>query len=82
MSLYAVPSTKINEAAPVEPTQDTDDPDIQLQAYDALLPSFQSMAPLVLYFIHEVELISEAEYQEIQVPERHDNHFLEVLFPQ
>ena len=62
-------------------TEDAEQQEVQLQSYDALIPTFQSMTPTVLYFIQEVVLLSEAEYQEIPVPRLFENQFLEVLFP-
>ena len=81
MSLYAVPVADIEEEVQTEQAQDIDDEQQLLKTYDALIPTFQGMTPLVLYFIQEVVLLSESEYQEIQVPNHYQNHLLEVLFP-
>ena len=80
MTIYATPSAQ-DETVQVETTADVEHQELQLQAYDALIPTFQSMAPMVLYYIHEVVLLSEAEYQELPAPDQPENHFLEVLFP-
>ena len=81
MSIYAVTAVDDDGKLQVEQAQDTDSQEPQLQAYDALIPTFQGMAPLVLYFIHEVVLISEPEYLVVQAPDYHENHCREVLFP-
>jgi hypothetical protein len=62
-------------------TQDHNSQELQPQAYDALIPSFQGMAPLVLYYIHEVVLLTEAEYHEIPLRPQPEKGFLEILFP-
>ena len=81
MSLYAVSAPDREESVKTEQAQDVDDEEQLLQTYDALIPTFQGMTPLVLYFINEVVLLSECEYQETQIPNYYQNHLLEVLFP-
>jgi hypothetical protein len=81
MSIYAAQTTVAEEISQVEATQEAEDQGLQLRAYDALIPTFHSMAPLVLYLIHEVVLLSEAKYQEMPSPNYYENHFLNVLFP-
>ena len=81
MSLYAVPASERAEVVQTEQAQDVDDEEQVLQTYDALIPTVQGMTPLVLYFIHEVVLLSESKYQEAQIPNYYQNHLLEVLFP-
>ena len=81
MTLYAVQAADADITAPQEQTQDVDEEEQLLQVYEALIPTFQGMSPLVLYFINEVALLSESEFQEITVPDLYQNHLLQVLFP-
>lgn len=81
VSLYAAPTSASEACTSIEMTEDVDHQDTQLQAYDALIPAAQGMAPLVLHFLNELVLFSEAEYQEITVQVFFENRFLGVLFP-
>lgn len=81
ISMYSLPAEVTGEASSIEATQEAEHQTVQLQAFDALIPSFLGMAPMVLYFIHEVVLLSEAEYQEQPVKVDYENRFLEILFP-
>ncbi|GJM28635.1 MAG: hypothetical protein DHS20C17_12700 [Cyclobacteriaceae bacterium] len=81
VSLYTVPEKQPEEAASIEMTQDDNRQEIQIQAYDALIPSIQGVTPLVWYFIHEVVLLTEAVYHEMPVRTQPENRFLEILFP-
>jgi len=80
VSLYAAP-TSASEACTIEMTEDADHQETQLQAYDALIPAAQGMAPLVLHFLNELVLFSEAECQETTVQVFFENRYLGVLFP-
>lgn len=82
ISIYSLPAEVTEEVNSIETaTQEAEHQTAQLQAFDALIPSFPGMAPMVLYFIHEVVLLSEAEYQERPVKVDYENRFLEILFP-
>ena len=81
VSHYAVYEDGSYQPEAIEMTQGDDSEELQLQAYDALIPSIQGMTTLVLYFIHEVVLITEAEFHEIPVQLRPENRFLKILFP-
>lgn len=81
ISLYSVYEEEYCQTEAIEMTQGDDSEELQLQAYDALIPSIQGMTPLVLYFIHEVVLITEAEFHEIPVRLQPENRFLKILFP-
>ena len=81
ISLYAVQGADADLAAAEEQAQDVDDEEQLLQVYEALIPTLQGMTPLVLYFINEVVLLSESEFQEIIEPDLYQNHLLQVLFP-
>ena len=81
VSLYSLPVESTDIQTSVEATHDIDDQQVQLKAYDALIPSFQGIAPMVLYYIHEVVLLNESDYQEFPVQVDYQNQFLEVLFP-
>jgi len=82
VSVYAAPERLVEESPDsIEMTQDEDGQDLQLKAYDALIPSVQGMTPLVWFFIHEVVLITEAEFHELPEPVKPENRFLKILFP-
>ena len=81
ISVYAMPVEVTEEPTSIETTHNTDQQVIQLQSYDALVPGFQVMAPMVLYFIHEVVILGEHQYLEYQVTDDHENQYLEILFP-
>ena len=81
ISVYTVSEAELCHPEGIEMTQGNDGEELQLKAYDALIPSIQGMTPLVLYFIHEVVLITEAEFQEIPVQLQPENRFLQILFP-
>jgi len=81
VSIYAMPMEVAEDVTSLETTHDTDQPVTLLKALDALIPSFQAMAPVVLYFIHEVVLLNEHQYREHTVSDGHENQYLEILFP-
>ena len=81
VSLYAMPVEVTEEPTSVETTHDTGQQVLQLKTFDALIPTFQVMAPMVLYFIHEVVLLSESQYLEHPAPIDYENQYLEMLFP-
>jgi len=81
ISIYAMPVQVTEEPASIETNQDAKREVIQLKAYDALIPGFQGIAPMTLYFIHEVVLLSEHQYQEHPLADDHKNQYLEILFP-
>ena len=64
ISLYTLPVSDLADQESAEMTQDDDRQGFQLQAYEALIPAVQGMAPLVLHFLSEVVLLNETEYQE------------------
>ena len=76
-----MPVETAEEPTSIETTHDTDQQVLALKAFDALIPTFQVMAPMVLYFIHEVVLLSESRYQEYPAPIDFANQYLEILFP-
>ncbi len=81
VSLYTLPISDLADQESAEMTQDDENQVFQLQAYDALIPAVQGMAPLVLYFLSEVVLLKESEYQEMPSKASYENQYLEVLFP-
>ena len=81
ISLYTVSEAELCQPETIEMTQGDDGEELQLQAYDALIPSIQGMTPLVLYFINEVVLITEAEFHETPVQLQPENRLLKILFP-
>jgi len=81
ISLYTLPVSDLADQESAEMTQDDDRQGFQLQAYEALIPAVQGMAPLVLYFLSEVVLLNESEYQEMPSKVSYENRYLEVLFP-
>jgi hypothetical protein len=81
ISLYAVPKSDSEECNSIEMTEDVDHQETQIQAYEALIPTVQGMAPLVWHFLNEVVLLSEAEYQEMPFQASDENRYLETLFP-
>lgn len=76
-----MPSETSMEATSIETTHDTDQQQFQLKAFDALIPTFQVMAPMVLYLINEVVVLSETRYLEHPAPIDFENRYLELLFP-
>ena len=81
VSIYALPTDVTDGQTSIEATDELDDQQVQLQAYDALIPSFQGMAPMVLYLIHEVVLLEECDYQDHPVQLDYQDQFRKVLFP-
>ena len=81
VSLYALPTEITDEQTSIEATDEFDDQQVQIQAYDALIPNFQGMAPIVLYLIHEVVLLEVCDYQEHPVQLDYQDQFRKVLFP-
>jgi hypothetical protein len=81
VSIYAMPMEVTDDVTSLETTHDTEQPVTLLKALDALIPSIQAMAPIVLYFIHEVVLLNEHQYLELPVSNGHENQYLEILFP-
>lgn len=81
VSLYSLPTGSSDESTAIETSHDLDDQEVQLQAYDALIPNAQGVASMVLYLIHEVVLLHEYNYQAPPVQLDYQNQFREVLFP-
>ncbi len=81
ISLYSLPDEGTSDNTAIETSHESGDQLLPLKAYDALIPSFQGMAPMVLYFIHEVVLLSEFEFKELPVHTGSENQFLKILFP-
>jgi len=81
ISLYSLPTMDPEEVSSVEMAEDVDHQDFQLKSYDALIPTFQGTAPLALYFLTEVQLLSEEQYQEAPFQISYEDRYLEILFP-
>lgn len=81
ISWYSLPAEVAVDDTAIETSHDSGEQLMPLKAYDALIPSIQGMAPMVLYFIHEVVLLSEFEYKEVPVHNDFENQFLKILFP-
>jgi hypothetical protein len=81
VSLYSLSSSNHEEMDAVEMTEDVEHQEIVVEAFEALIPSFHCMAPLALYFLNNVVLLSEAEYQERQMPDIYEHRYLDILFP-
>lgn len=81
MSLYAAPPPSGEKLDQIELSGDLDDQKLQVRIYDALIPTFLGMAPMVLYFIQDIVLLGETDYQIKPVAPHYENRFLEILFP-
>ncbi len=81
ISLYAEPTIASEEGISIEVAEDGDPQETQLKAYDALIPVVQGMASMVPYFVSNVVLLNEAEYQDVPLRVSYEHNDLETLFP-